>query len=192
MNKTHLLMYLIAFSFINSSNAQRISNCNVDAWIGRKTNFKIEKIAVYTGNDFKNAPVSCYERISEKQQVWKKNEKGVMCLVETMRNDSTFIVTDTLKCRDFKVYYWVSYRDLVTKGKKVKMQGFCPDKMTNDLMWELVNKLSEEGLLLEMPDDTIPNWDHVIPIAVMKYQQKYDLAVGLLTIETAKHMKLHF
>lgn len=192
MNKTFVTFTIILLSIANSMNGQTLSNCDLEVHKGRRTNFVIDKIALYTGKDFDNAPVKCYDKLIQKEQYWKKDSRGIFCLADTVRDYSTYVVTDTVKCRDFKMYYWVSYRDLVTKGKKVKMKGFCPEKMTNELIKELIDKLLAEELLYEIPDDTFGNWQRVIPMAVMKYQQKYDLAVGLLTVETAKHMKLNF
>jgi hypothetical protein len=192
MKKTFLLLVLIFGSFLNSIESQNLSDCNLEVHKGRRTNFVIDKIALYTGKDFKNDPVKCYDRVVRKEKTWRKDGLGVFCLVDTVRYDSTYVVTDTAKCPDFKMYYWVSYRDLVKKGTKTKMKGFCPDKMTNELIKELIDKLLAEDLLYEIPNDTFGNWQRVIPIAIMKYQQKYDLAVGLLTVETARHMKLHF
>jgi hypothetical protein len=190
--KTFLAFTIILLSFANPMNGQMLSDCDLEVYKGRRTNFVIDKIALYTGKDFENAPVKCYDKLIRTEKYWKKDNRGVFYLADTVRDYSTYVVTDTVKCRDFKMYYWVSYRDLVKKGTKVKMKGFCPKKMTNELIKALIDKLLVEGLLYEIPDDTFGNWQRVIPMAVMKYQQKYDLAVGLLTIETAKHMGLHF
>jgi hypothetical protein len=192
MKKTFLLLVLIVGSFLNSVKSQNLSDCDLEVHKGRRTNFVIDKIALYTGKDTVNDPVKCYDKLIRKEQYWKKDSRGVSRLADTIRDYSTYIVTDTAKCPNFKMYYWVSYGDLVKKGTKVKMKGFCPNKMTNELIKELIDKLLAEGLLYEIPDDTYGNWQKIIPIAIMKYQQKYDLAVGLLTVETAQHMKLHF
>jgi hypothetical protein len=192
MKKTFLLLIFIVGSFLNSVKSQPISDCKVEAWQGRKTNFQIAKIAVYTGRDMKNTAIAYYDRRTEMVKVWEKKADGRVCLVDKVAYDSIYVVTDTIKCRDFKVYYFANYKDLVTEGKKVKTKGFCPNKMTPQLKKELLEKLLVEDVLYEIPDENVPNWEHVWLIAIMNYQQKYDLAVGLLTVETAQHMKLHF
>ena len=192
MNKTFLALIFTLFSVVNSLNGQTLSDCKVEAWQGRRTNFQVAKIPVYVGKDLKNAAVVYYDRHTELVKAWKKLPNGIYCLTETAVYDSIFIVKDTVQCRDFKIYYFASYKYLATEGKKVKMKGICPDKITPQFKKELLDKLVAEDIMLEIPDENIPNWEHIWLIAIMNYQQKYNLAVGLLTIETAKHMKLHF
>jgi hypothetical protein len=192
MKKTFLLLILIVGSFLNSVKSQNLSDCKLEVWKGRKTNFQIAKIAVYTGQSMKNVPIQYYDRRTENVKVWEKGADGRVCLVDKIAYDSIYVVTDTIKCRDFKVYYFANYKDLVTEGKKGKSKGFCPNKITPELKKELLAKLLAEDVLYEIPDENVPNWEQVWLIAIMNYQQKYDLAVGLLTVETAQHMKLHF
>lgn len=193
MTRNKMFLALIPLLFVaNLINAQTLSDCKVEAWQGRRTNFKIAKIPVYMGKDLKNAPIMYYDRHKYVEKIWETRTDGKVCLTDKTVYDSIYVVTDTLKCRDFKVYYFAAYKDLVTEGKKVKTKGFCPDKITPQLKKELLDKLVAEDVLLEIPDENVPNWEHVWLIAIMNYQQKYDLAVGLLTVETAKHMKLHF
>jgi hypothetical protein len=189
-HKTFLTLITWLYFSLQMLDAQALSDCKVEAWQGRRTNFQIAKIPVYMGNSLKNAPVTYYDRRKDVVKVWETRADGKVCLADKVVYDSIYVVNDTLKCRDFKVYYFASYRDLVTEGKKVKTKGICPNKMTPQLKKALLDKLVAEDVLLEIPDENVPNWEHVWLIAIMNYQQKYDLAVGLLTLETAKHMGL--
>ncbi len=190
--KNTLLLFTAFLLYSMAAQSQQLSSCQVEVWKGRKTNYKIDKIAAYTGNDFQNAPIEFYWGYSLKTKVWEKNSEGIFCLVDNTISDSIYRVKDTINCRDFKLRYIVSYQDVITEGTKLTVKGICKRKITPSLEKALTEKLLSEGLLLEVPDRDLHNWEHVYYVAIRKYQEKYSLNVGLLTQETAKHMNLSY
>jgi hypothetical protein len=171
-----------------------LSDCKLEVWKGRKTNDKITKIAFYTGKDFNNPAIEPHDSFSKVYKKWARRADGVW--FETNSWDTlkqmVYRVKDTTACRDFIVKYHVWLRSPVVKGKLKKIEGICEDKITPNLIAGLNQKLLDEKILTELPDISIPNWPHVYYIAIQQYQEKYDLHVGLLTLETVQHMKLSF
>ena len=175
---------------LKSQNATQ--NCKLEVWKGRKTNFKINKIALYTGRSGDNTATQLYRVKTEKNKVWKKLEGGILCLVEEEKVIKLYTVIDTVKCRDFTLIYDIPEPEIIVEGKKVKTKGLCEENLTPALHKALTTELLSEGLLFEIPNPNFTNWDQLYLIAVQKYQEKYDLGVGGLTMETVKHMKLNY
>ena len=169
--------------------AQKVKTCDVVIWKGRKANYHMEKMPIYTGKDTNNAAVVFYHDYSFKTQIWKRRPDGIYCLGDTSVFDRTFRVIDTVKCRDFRVQY-CGYHDIIIKGTKQTVKGICPETIVPHFKKKLTDKLIQEGFLTEAPDDSLKQAYNVVSSAMAKYQEKYDLGVGNLSLETAKHMKL--
>ena len=184
---------IILFSTLLSINdvfAQKTNTCEVIVWKGRKAHYTAEKIALYTGKDVKNSAVVFYDDYSFKTQVWRKNENGIMALKDTLISDKIYRVTDTTQCRDFRIQYCVSYKNVVVKGKKQTVKGLCETAIVGDFKKKLMGKLIQEGCLTELPDENLQNAHHVLNVAIMTYQEKMGLSVGGLSLETVKLMQL--
>jgi hypothetical protein len=192
MKNYFLLLLVIHCCQISCAQNHTLSKCKLEGWKGRKANYKVEKIIAYTGKDFKNPAVEYYDGYSEKRKIWKKRYDGIYCMFDTIISDSSYRVKDTFACREFKIIYHVFNPKILVKGKLKKVDGICEDKITPNLIAGLNQKLLDEKILDELPDISIPNWPHVYYLAIRQYQEKYGLHVGLLTLETARHMKLSF
>jgi hypothetical protein len=114
--KRAFLLFATFFLCSKTAHSQPLSLCQVEVWKGRKINYQIDKIAAYTGKDFKNAPIELFWGYSEKIKVWKKDSRGILCLADSTLSDTIYRVKDTVNCRDFNLTYIVSYRDLISKG----------------------------------------------------------------------------
>ena len=188
------LIFLITSlsTLLSNSNAfaQKSTTCEVVVWKGRKAHYTAEKIALYTGRDVKNPAVVFYDDYSFKTQVWRKNENGIFCLKDTLVSDKIYRVTDTTQCRDFRIQYCVSYKNVFVKGKKQTVKGLCETAIVGDFKKKLMEKLIQEGCLTELPDENLQNAHHVLNVAIMTYQEKMGLSVGGLSLETVKLMQL--
>ena len=189
----NIICVIILFSMLFNANgvfAQKSTTCEVVVWKGRKAHYTAEKIALYTGKDVKNPAVVFYDDYSFKTQVWRKNENGIFCLKDTLISDKIYRVTDTTQCRDFRVQYCVSYKNVVVKGKKQTVKGLCDADVVGEFKKKLMEKLIQEGCLTELPDEKLQNAHHVLNVAIMTYQEKMGLSVGGLSLETIKLMQL--
>jgi hypothetical protein len=173
-----------------------LSKCKVKVWEGRKAEYKAEKIALasFTQKEFNSPDVELYERIIKEHEEWAMRYDGVWCKTGKMLKDTIHVysVKDTIAYRKFQVIYHASQEKILEKGKEKTVKGICEDKITDQLIAGLNQKLLEEKILTELPDLNIPNWPYVYYVAIKQYQVKYGLAVGLLTQETVKHMKLSY
>jgi hypothetical protein len=189
-----LLFVIICNQIVYAQYKHTLSNCRLEVWKGRKTNDKITKIALYTGKDFTNPAIEPHDSFSITQKKWARRKDGVWCETDSTETFKKMVyrVKDTTLCREFRIQYHIWYRKPLVKGKRKKVDGICEAKITPNLIAGLNQKLLDEKILDELPDISIPNWPHVYYIAIRQYQEKYGLAVGLLTLETMQHMKLSF
>jgi hypothetical protein len=194
--KKYVLLLLFLFcceSMMYAQEKHTLSSCKLEVWKGRKTKDIITKIALYTGNDFKNPAIEPHDSFSMTQKKWAMRN-GVWCQTDSTETLQKIVyrVKDTTTCREFRMKYHVWYRKPLVEGKRKKVEGICEDQITPNLIAGLNQKLLDEKILEELPDTSIPNWPHVYYIAIRQYQEKYGLHVGLLTLETVQHMKLSF
>lgn len=174
------------------------------------SNKEIEKheqaYPIYIGDrpdtvELKTVYVVLYE--GEKNSQWVKkradrnclsadpNDCMVWCLVETKPQPVRFqiqILSDTTQTDDFTYEYFLSKKTIPLKPDTEWKEVICKADLTPAFIFELQEKLSEEGYYQGNPTSI---YTSELKLALLNFQKDFDLPYGQIDLETLSELSIY-